>query len=199
MAVDSSRMVKGTSRSTVGDSTAPAAGGPVGPSPWYREPLVWMVLAIPSAAVLAGAVMLVLANTTWDGLVADDYYQRGMQINRALARDAEAAHLGLEAVVSFPAPGVVEARLSRVDGGAAGAAGSRLHLRFARAGRAGADVEVSMHRDTDGTWRGALPALPAGKWYAELGNERWRLAGVAWMPASAETLVLRASPPINRR
>ena len=168
-----------------------------GPSPWYREPLVWMVVAIPTAAVLAGAVMLVLANTTWDGLVADDYYQRGMQINRSLARDAEAARLGLEAVVSFPAPGVVEVRLS--SGGAPAAAGPRLDLRFARAGRAGADVEVAMTRDTGGTWRGALPALPAGKWYAELGNDRWRLAGPAWMPASAGTLVLRASGSIDQR
>ena len=158
-----------------------------------------MVLAIPAAAVVAGAVMLVLANTTWDGLVADDYYQRGMQINRSLARDAEAARLGLEAVVSFPAPGVVEARFSSVDGGAPAAASPRLDLRFARAGRAGADVEVSMNRDTGGAWRGALPALPAGKWYAELGNEQWRLAGVVWMPASAETLVLHASSPINQR
>ena len=70
------------------------------PLPWYREPLVWMVLAIPATAVLGGVVMLVLANATWDGLVADDYYRRGMQINRSLARDAEAARLGLRA----PAP-----------------------------------------------------------------------------------------------
>ena len=91
-----------------------------GASPWYREPLVWMVLAIPAAAVIAGAVMLVLANATWDGLVTDDYYQRGMQINRSLTRDAEAARLGLEATLAFPAPGVVEARLAgmgRRDGG----------------------------------------------------------------------------------
>ena len=175
------------------------ATNPTRPSPWYREPLVWMVVAIPAAAVVAGAVMLVLANTTWDGLVADDYYQRGLQINRSLARDAEAARLGLEADVSFPAPGVVEARLSSVGSGAPPAAGPRLDLRFARAGRAGADVEVAMHRGTGATWRGALPALPAGKWYAELGNERWRLAGVVWMPASAGKLVLHASPSINQR
>ena len=163
------------------------------PSPWYREPLAWMVFAIPAAAVIAGAVMLVLANATWDGLVADDYYQRGMQINRALARDAEAARLGLEAVVSFPALGVVEARLSSADGDAPAAAGPQLDLRFARAGRAGADAEVSMLRDTGGTWRGALPALPPGKWYAELGNERWRLAGVVWMPASRTGFALHPS------
>ena len=163
------------------------------PSPWYREPLVWMVLAIPAAAVVVGAVMLVLANATWDGLVADDYYQRGLQINRSLARDTEAARLGLEAVVSFPAPGVVEVRLSSVVGDAPAAPGSRLDLRFARAGRVGADVEVSMNRHTGGTWRGALPALPTGKWYADLGNERWRLAGVAWMPAFQTGFVLYPS------
>ena len=38
--------------------------------------------------------MLVLANVTWDGLVADDYYRQGMEINRSLARDTEAARLG---------------------------------------------------------------------------------------------------------
>ena len=32
------------------------------PSPGYREPLVWMVLAVPAATVVAKAVMLVLAN-----------------------------------------------------------------------------------------------------------------------------------------
>ena len=193
MAADSSgRSTAGSSRPTDRDSFRPTDRGSSRASAWYREPLVWMVLAIPAAAVIAGAVMLVLANATWDGLVADDYYQRGMQINRSLAREAEAARLGLEAVVSFPAPGVVEARLSSADGDAPAAAGPRLDLRFARAGRAGADVEVSMNRDTGGTWRGALPALPAGKWYAELGNEQWRLAGVVWMPASTDTIVLRA-------
>ena len=93
-----------------------------------------MVIAIPAAAVIAGAVMLVLANATWDGLVADDYYQRGMQINQSLARDSEAARLGLGAILAFPAPGVVEARLT---GAAAVLGGDRLNLRFARAARGG--------------------------------------------------------------
>ena len=162
------------------------------PSPWYREPLVWMVLAIPAAGVIAGAVMLVLANTTWDGLVADDYYQRGMEINRSLARDAEAARIGLEAAVSFPAPGDVEARLSGREGATAGSGGAPLNLRFARATRAGADVEVTLTRDAGGIWRGVLPALPPGKWYVELGNDQWRLAAPVRIPVSSAEIVLRA-------
>ena len=163
------------------------------PSHWYREPLVWMVLAIPASAVIAGAVMLVLANATWDGLVADDYYQQGMQINRSLARDAEAARLGLEAAVSFPALGVVEARVAGVHGAAAALSGDRLNLRFARASRAGKDVRVPMTRDAAGIWRGTLPAIAPGRWYVELGNDLWRLTAPVRMPASRGGFVLYAS------
>ena len=151
-----------------------------------------MVLAIPATAVIAGAVMLVLANMTWDGLVADDYYKRGMQINRSLARDAEATRLGLGATLAFPAPGVVEARLA---GAAPTPRGDRLILRFARAARAGADVRVLLIRGGGGVWRGSVPALPPGKWYVEIGNERWRLTAPVRMPASSGKLVLGAPPP----
>lgn len=156
--------------------------------PWHREPLVWMVLAIPAAAVVAGAVMLVLANATWDGLVADDYYRRGMQINRSLARDEEAARLGLAATVAFPAPGRVEVHLSRPM---EARDGDPPHLRFARAGRAGRDVEVDLRRSAHDAWRGEVPALPSGKWYAEIGTARWRLAAPVWMPAGPDGFTLR--------
>ena len=152
-----------------------------------------MVLAIPATAVVVGAVMLVLANVTWDGLVADDYYRRGMEINRSLARDAEATRLGLRASVAFPAAGVVEARITDVDGAAAAASGDRLDLRFARAARAGADVRVVLTRTSGGIWRGVLPVLNSGKWYVELGNERWRLAAPVRIPVSQTGFVLNAS------
>ena len=166
-----------------------------GPRPWRREPLVWMVLAIPASAVIAGAVMLVLAESSFDGLVADDYYRRGLEINRSLARDAEAVRLGLGAVLSFPSPGVVEARL---EGDAAMADGEGLTLRFARAAREGADLRVPLTPGTGVVWRGDLPAVAPGKWYAELGGGRWRLTGVVWMPAHEGGIVLRAGARASR-
>lgn len=185
MASDSSEAAKGSSR--------PRSGGSSRASPWHREPLVWMVLAIPAAAVIAGGVMLVLANVTWDGLVADDYYRRGMEINRSLARDAEAARLGIRASVAFPAPGVVVVRIADRNDAAAASGGDRLHLRFARAARAGKDIRILMTRDAAGTWRGPLPAMAPGKWYVELGNERWRLAASLWVPVSSDEVVLHAA------
>ena len=185
--------VNDSPRPTVQDSSRPTDRGSSRATPWHREPLVWMVLAIPAAAVVVGTVMLVLANVTWDGLVTDDYYRRGMEINRSLARDAEASRLGLRASVAFPAPGVVEARIADVDGTATASVGDRLHLHFARASRAGNDVRILMTRDTIGTWRGTLPAMTPGKWYVELGDEQWRLAAALWMPVSSGELVLHAA------
>ena len=194
MAGDSSgRSATGSSRPADRDSSRPTARDSSRSSPWHREPLVWMVLAIPATAVVVGAVMLVLANITWDGLVADDYYRRGMEINRSLARDAEAARLGLRATVSFPAPGVVEVRLAGKEGAVAASGSERLHLHFARAARAGTDIRVPMTRDATGTCRGALPAMAPGKWYVELGNEQWRLTASVRMPVSTGELVLRAA------
>ena len=162
------------------------------PSRWYREPIVWLVLAIPATAVVAGAVMLVLAYTTWDGLVADDYYERGMQIGRSLARDEEAVRLGIEAALTFSSsPDIVEVRLR----GRAGMHGAdRLELRFARAAQAGADVTILPNPGADAVWQGIEPAPAPGKWYAELGNRRWRLTAPVWVPVSeAETIVLEPS------
>ena len=54
--------------------------------PWYREPWPWILMSGPAAVLIAGAATLWLAFTSSDGLVADDYYVRGLQINRELAQ-----------------------------------------------------------------------------------------------------------------
>lgn len=59
--------------------------------PWWRYPLVWMVVAGPAAVVVAGFFTLWLAISTPDPLVAGDYYRRGMEINQTQARDKSLA------------------------------------------------------------------------------------------------------------
>ena len=59
--------------------------------PWYREPFVWLLIAIPLTAVIVGFVGLALAIRSDDGMVEDDYYRQGMAINRMLDRDKAAA------------------------------------------------------------------------------------------------------------
>ena len=51
---------------------------------------------------------------------------------------------------------------------------------------------VALTRDAGGIWRGHLPAVAPGKWYVELGHDRWRLTAPVRMPVSTGEFVLRA-------
>lgn len=53
--------------------------------PWWRYGHVWLVIAGPAVVIVAGFVTLWLALTRPDPVVAEDYYQQGMDINRTLA------------------------------------------------------------------------------------------------------------------
>jgi uncharacterized protein len=64
---------------------------------WYLHAWPWVLISIPFSAVLFGIVMFVMANIHRDDLVADDYYEEGMAINRQLTRDELARQLGIYA------------------------------------------------------------------------------------------------------
>ena len=89
----------------------PAAG-----TPWYRQRWPWLLMLGPAIVVVAGIVTAVIAIETDDGLVADDYYKRGLAINQTLERAARTAALGLTATVDIAADGVVVVVLRRCRG-----------------------------------------------------------------------------------
>lgn len=152
--------------------------------PWYREPLVWMLIAIPASAVVAGFVTLALAIATRDGLVVDDYYWRGKQINRVLARDREATVRGMEARVRFDEErGLLAVHLQAAK---ATAFPAELRLSLLHATRAGLDRQVALMRAADGDYYGPVAPLPAGRWHVQLETERWRLIGRLATPHERE-------------
>lgn len=64
--------------STVSSSAPPAA------APWWKFGHVWLVLAGPLVVIVAGFITLWLAMSRPDPVVAEDYYQRGIDINKTL-------------------------------------------------------------------------------------------------------------------
>lgn len=52
--------------------------------PWYRFPLVWMVIGGPGVVVVASFTTLWLAVRTPDPVLDEDYYRKGVEINRTL-------------------------------------------------------------------------------------------------------------------
>jgi hypothetical protein len=57
--------------------------------PWWRHGHVWLIIAGPALVVVAGFVTLVIAIRVPDPVVADDYYRRGLDINKTLAAEKD--------------------------------------------------------------------------------------------------------------
>lgn len=154
--------------------------------PWYRHGWPWGLMAAPAAAIAMGAVMLVLALGSDDGLVVDDYYKRGLAINQVLARESRAAELGLAATLAFN-PDRTRVRL--VLTGAPGSADA-LTLRLVHPTRRGYDQAVVLDRAGANTLEGALAPLARGRWHLVLedGAGQWRLAGVWHTEQAVATL-----------
>jgi uncharacterized protein len=56
--------------------------------PWWKFGHVWLVISGPAVVIVAGFVTLYLAVSRPDHLVSEDYYQKGVEINRTLQGDA---------------------------------------------------------------------------------------------------------------
>jgi len=141
--------------------------------PWHKHPLVWMLIAIPLSAVLGGISMIYLAVTTNDGLVKDDYYKYGKQINLVLERDIEAKRLGLTAKLELnPDTGAVLVTLNAN----ANELPASLSFSMLHATRSGHDKDIKLVRTPGQGYHGLISSLIPGKWYLELGTKEWRLS-----------------------
>ena len=142
--------------------------------PWYKYPLVWMMIVIPFTAVIMGVVMIWLAIDTDDGLVADDYYKQGLEINQNIDREVKAAELGLSAVVDFDN----SARLIKLEleKGLLPVYPKVLQLHLQHATRANSDIYVSLDRGIADNYIGNLKqSISEGIWYFELADDDWKL------------------------
>ena len=139
--------------------------------PWHREPFVWLVIAFPLAAVIGGMATLYLAIASWDGLVVDDYYKQGLEINKVLARDEEAQTEGFAAGLTVD-PDRVTVRLTNARGKSLPAS---LKVSFIHATRAGFDRELDLPLNADGVYSAPLGALPPGHWHVHIETPEWRL------------------------
>lgn len=55
--------------------------------PWWKYGHVWLLISGPAAVIVAGFVTMWLAASGADKLVTEDYYRRGVEINKQLAAE----------------------------------------------------------------------------------------------------------------
>lgn len=154
---------------------------------WHREPFVWLLIALPATAVIVGFIMLGLAIYSDDGLVEDDYYRRGKEINRVLVRDQAAARHGLESTLAFDtARQELQILLTARQDVTLPA---QIELRFLHATRAGLDRNMLLARAADGSYRAPLPILERGRWNVQLAAQDWRLTGSLFVPGERKIVI----------
>jgi hypothetical protein len=144
-------------------------------APWYRERLMWLVVGVPCATVVAGFVTLFLAIRGNDPLVRDDFRREGLAIHADPQRDAAAAAAGAAARLTVDSSGGhVEVELALRHG----ALPDRLVILLSHATRAEYDRMLTLP-GRGGRYQGELAALPPGRWYVEVTppDRRWRLRG----------------------
>ncbi len=69
--------------------------------PWYKEPWLLLIIALPLASVIAGISTVIIAHQNADDLVNDDYYKIGIAINQNIEAQQEAISLGLHGRLFF--------------------------------------------------------------------------------------------------
>ena len=166
------------------------------PNPWYREPWPWILMSGPALVVVAGMVTLSLAVSGHDGLVVDDYYKEGKEVNRSLKRDDVARALALSATISIDERhDRVTVALRSAKAEVVVAAAARLMLIHATS--VGLDQVVTLRADGEALVGDLLPLAP-GKWNLLLEDQsrQWRLQqSVMVGRGPLATLELRAPQP----
>ena len=138
-------------------------------TPWYKQPWPWILMSGPAIVIVAGIATTWIAFASADGLVADDYYKRGLAVNTLLEREQAALRRGIEARIERDGAGIrIELR---------GDAPPVLILHLAHATRAGEDVRLRLEPGADGAYVAPLPVLSPGRRRVILEDGRgdWRI------------------------
>lgn len=141
--------------------------------PWYRYPVVWLVVAIPVISVISSTVLIIIANLHEDGLVVDDYYKHGKAINKLLSRDLAATKAELRAKIQIDNTNRITIELnSKQQVDTSNLVLNLVHIRYPKQ-----DQMIHLKPITAKRSSGQLKPFQAGKWYIQIGNKHWRLIG----------------------
>lgn len=142
-------------------------------TPFYKEPFVFLMLAIPLAAILWGGVMLKLAFSGKDSLVSDSYYKDGVSYteNQELIQNARV--YDLKASILFEEDQIVVELTGKLQ-----EQPSFLQLQLIHPTLEERDITVFMQQLADGRYAGVSEAEMNEKRHIWLSSpeQHWRIS-----------------------
>lgn len=148
--------------------------------PWYTNGFVWMLIAFPLAAVVAGFYTLYLAIVSYDGLVADDYYKQGLAINKRLEKQQLATQMGIQAQLQISDNG--QHVLVNLSSDEQIQYPHTLPITLSHSTRQGHDQETVLNHLGNIHYSGDIQALIPGSWIVSIETDAWRVDKVLLQP-----------------
>jgi hypothetical protein len=145
---------------------------------WKKNPMVWMVIFFPSLAIVAGVITIIIAVKTDDGLVVDDYYKKGIEINQSLERDKIANEKGIKGLLSLNSD---DSRVQiKFDDQIASNIQGNVSFKLLHRTISGLDQHIDLNKGHDtALYTGVFAPLPEnpGRWPFEISADDWRVSG----------------------
>jgi len=152
--------------------------------PWYKQFWPWVLIGLPTTAVIAGVTTLFIAIENKPDMVVEDYYKKGKAIDVDLTRLDNAFKLALKFRLA-----VKDQRLTlkQTFGEPQSAA---LRIRFIHRTLAANDFEQLLTADGQGVYTLPLDKPLVGKWtiQVESFDGAWRIQTVDKFPSQFDTI-----------
>ena len=137
-------------------------------APWYRQPWPWFLIAGPLTVVVACMATTVIAVRSDDGVVAGDYYKRGLLVNQRLPKDgAVTPHYA--GTLALAAGGEIVVHPEAGD-----PQGDFLRVALYHPG-SGTRETVSLRRNDNGDFTGTAGQSHPGRWIVTFESASWSL------------------------
>lgn len=151
--------------------------------PWWKERMIWLIIALPVSAVVAGIATVFIAAHDPDDLVKSEYVKSGMTVEAPREALDRAARLGLAATTAYR-DGRLEVRLTPP-----GLAGDALSLTLVHPTQAEQDKKILLNAIGQGKYQAQVVLMGQGKRHVflEPQDRSWRLEGDWHAPFSEET------------
>lgn len=161
------------------------------PPPWYRQFWPWFLISIPLATVIASMFTIHLATVSDDGLVADNYYKKGLAIHMDADALQKARTLGVVADINMSRSRnllIVDLKSEKNQ------AFGPLHIALRHPTRPNNDLTLDLKPVGPSRYQATLPAgLAKVNWKIQLNAPEagWRLHGRIDNNADEAHLILR--------
>lgn len=151
--------------------------------PWWKERMVWLIVALPASAVFAGVATIFIAAHDPDDLVSSGYVKTGMTVSDVKEPQMQARLLQISATLVYEKETLV------LEMSGAGGQSQTLLLSLVHPTRDELDIQVPMTRRGDGKYQALVVIKGSGKRHVVLEppDKRWRIEGEWVAPFNEET------------